>query len=61
MSAVVEPKKCAGEKCQKCIQTCPVGAISLDPSTKKAVVDPEVCIGCGACEIVCPNKAIQLK
>ena len=29
--------------------------------TKTAVIDPEVCIGCGACIVVCPAGAVRIK
>ena len=61
MTAEVDEKKCKGVECQKCINICPVGAISIDLKTKKAKIDPDVCIGCGSCEFVCPTKAIKMK
>ena len=42
--------------CGACVDTCPVGAISLED---KAVVDAASCVDCGACEGVCPTGAIQ--
>ena len=42
--------------CGACIDTCPVGAISMED---KAVVDAASCVDCGACEGVCPTGAIQ--
>lgn len=42
--------------CGACVDTCPVGAISM---ADKAVVDAATCIDCGACEGVCPTGAIQ--
>ena len=37
--------------CGACVDTCPVGAISLED---KAVVDASACVDCGACEGACP-------
>ena len=42
--------------CGACVDTCPVGAISM---ADKAVVDASACVDCGACEGVCPTGAIQ--
>ena len=42
--------------CGACVDTCPVGAISMED---KAVVDAASCVDCGACEGVCPTGAIQ--
>ena len=35
---------------------CPVGAISIGDDGK-AVIDPDICIECGACAGVCPVEA----
>ena len=42
--------------CGACVDTCPVGAITLED---KAVVNADTCIDCGACEGVCPTGAIS--
>ena len=47
--------KCTG--CEKCIPSCPYGAIEV--VDKKAVI-LETCTLCGACVISCPFKAIEL-
>ena len=41
--------------CGACVDTCPVGAITMED---KAVVDAASCVDCGACEGVCPTGAI---
>lgn len=50
-------------QCTTCRQHCPTGAILLidrDPdqaeSLKIPIVDKEMCIGCGACEYLCPAR-----
>lgn len=55
-----------GTKCGNCARHCPTGAIlmvSLNPNDEKSVkipaVDTERCIGCGACENLCPVSPIS--
>lgn len=50
-------------KCNNCMRHCPTGAIQLiasDPNTQDSlkipVVNNEKCIGCGACEHLCPAR-----
>ena len=49
--------------CGKCARTCPTGAIQLveNPETghKYPVVSEEICIGCGACENLCPVRPVS--
>jgi len=54
------------EECGNCSRHCPVGAIHMvkkDPNDPKSVripsVDEEKCIGCGACENLCPARPIS--
>ena len=53
--AYVITDKCA--VCGKCIDACPVEAISK--GDKKYVIDPEKCVDCGACAGECPAEAID--
>lgn len=46
-------------KCGKCIESCPVSALSFDGSRNVALV-PELCIGCCCCHEVCPVSAVQM-
>ena len=55
-----------GTKCGNCSRHCPNGAIEMievdGPDGKKVEipsVDTERCIGCGACEYVCPARPIS--
>ena len=43
-----------GDQCTACVRKCPVQAIHLVKGFP--VVDREKCIGCGACEHVCPSR-----
>lgn len=45
-----------GERCTACVRRCPVEAIKLVEGVP--VVDKSVCIGCGACEHVCPVRPL---
>ena len=52
-----------GVECGNCARHCPTGAIAMvssDPedenSVKIPVVNTERCIGCGACENLCPSR-----
>jgi indolepyruvate ferredoxin oxidoreductase alpha subunit len=56
--ALVELTKCTG--CSICYDffTCPA---IIPREDKKALIDPDECIGCGACVPVCPFKAIRIE
>ena len=52
-----------GVSCGNCARHCPTGAIMMVPmdandeeSLKIPVVNEERCIGCGACENLCPSR-----
>ena len=55
-----------GVACGNCARHCPTGAIMMvpsDPANPDSVqipsVDPSLCIGCGACEHLCPVRPLS--
>jgi heterodisulfide reductase subunit A len=53
----VNPRLCIA--CERCIETCPYGALVMDEETGVAEVISLLCQGCGACTAACPSGAIQ--
>jgi len=53
-----EEAKCID--CGGCSGVCYSGAITLDRSTWKLVVDPDRCVACGACVKACPFACFAL-
>jgi ferredoxin len=52
-----------GDSCGNCARHCPSQAITMVPSVandpnsiKVPFINPEKCIGCGACEYLCPSR-----
>ena len=55
-----------GVECGNCARHCPTGAITMMPSDpddewslKVPVVNTATCIGCGACENLCPARPLS--
>ncbi len=46
--------------CGTCIEICPVKVFEKQ-GDKVVVAKPEDCIGCKACEVQCPQKAIEVE
>ena len=69
-TAVVDRSLCIVEakdtSCGNCSRHCPTGAIIMVPmdpddkdSLRRPVVNEDQCIGCGACENLCPSRPIS--
>jgi len=63
--AIVDGERCIIETdkvaCTACSRACPSGAAALvgkEDVPKRLAVNPERCIGCGACEYVCPVRPL---
>ncbi len=56
--ARVDLSKCTS--CKKCVEECYFKAIDWDSKKNIPVFKEFGCEGCGVCELVCPNKAIEL-
>jgi len=46
--------------CERCVDSCPYDARTLDSNTQKIVVNAAMCQGCGDCATACPNSAAVL-
>ncbi len=49
--------------CGTCVEVCPVGVYELKNiggEMKSTAVNPDACIVCRACEVQCPQSAIQI-
>jgi ferredoxin len=53
---ITEP--CIGEKDASCVDVCPVDCIHAREEDEQYYINPQECIDCGACQPVCPVKAI---
>lgn len=58
MTIVTKKKYCKG--CNICVTFCPKNVLSLDRLGKVYVSHPDDCIGCGQCELRCPDFAIRI-
>lgn len=44
----------------RCIKACPTEACHIDNNTRARVINPDACIGCGACVDACPYQMVIL-
>jgi ferredoxin len=51
---------CEGVKDATCVQVCPVDCIHTTPDSSQYYIDPDICIDCEQCKLVCPVDAIFL-
>ena len=49
---------CIDEKDAACLEVCPVDCIHATEEDEQYYIDPRSCIDCGACQPVCPVRAI---
>jgi len=56
-NSIFEADSSACNSCGKCVEVCPVKAITM--VNGKAVIDVGKCNKCGKCAIICPNDAIN--
>jgi ferredoxin len=52
---VLIPERCT--RCERCGQSCPVGAIAMKPLPR---IDPGTCIACYCCSETCPERAYRI-
>ena len=43
-----------------CVNSCPVGALTVDDRTGAVIVDEEKCVGCGKCVEACPGNVPRI-
>lgn len=55
---IIDKKKCNNDGA--CIEICPVDVFAKE-GNNVVVKNPKDCIGCRACEVQCPQKAIKVK
>lgn len=52
------PARCRHCDPAPCIQVCPTGSMSRDQTHDLVLVDPDTCINCAMCAMVCPFDAL---
>ncbi len=59
-STYVITEPCVGVKDATCLEVCPVDCIESNDDENQYFIDPEICIACEQCKLVCPVEAIFL-
>jgi uncharacterized protein GlcG (DUF336 family)/NAD-dependent dihydropyrimidine dehydrogenase PreA subunit len=59
-STYVITEACIGVKDATCVDVCPAACIHTTPEAPQYYIDPDVCIACEQCVLVCPVNAIFL-
>lgn len=55
--SIIGKEKC--DACEACVSRCRFDAISMEETY--ALVNPDLCMGCGVCQQFCPEEAIEFK
>jgi formate hydrogenlyase subunit 6/NADH:ubiquinone oxidoreductase subunit I len=53
-----------GYNCGACSEHCPTQAVKMMPYQNGLTIphiDPDICVGCGGCEYICPARAIYVE
>jgi len=64
--AIIDNDKCKPNKCNnECKLKCPVNrtgskCVEVTKTSKNAIINANLCIGCNICTKVCPYEAIQI-
>jgi MinD superfamily P-loop ATPase len=65
--AEIELENCLlakNRECDRCKAACRYDAIKIEPAEGAVlmlpVVSPDRCVGCGACEVICPPGVIEI-
>jgi len=54
------PIQCRHCEDAPCIEICPTGAVQRENEQSPVMVDPDLCIGCKLCVLICPFGVLQI-
>jgi len=57
VTILIDKEKCTG--CGSCVDICPVSVFEMQ-NEKSVPINVEDCLVCRACEVQCPENAIQV-